>query len=121
VSNPKLVSGHLRCWHKGLETYLADGTRVPPSFQHHHRLRTKVSIHCGHMPSGSISRSLPIKFVAADAGFLPPGPCTDFADMLCSVVAQEIRKIGVARNGDQEDRELEHVGLHEVMTLKEQS
>jgi hypothetical protein len=62
-----------------------------------------------------------IKFVAADAGFLPPGPCTDFADMLCSVVAQEIRKTGVARDGDQEDRELEHVGLHEVMTLKEQS
>jgi hypothetical protein len=26
--------------------------------------------------------SLPIKFVAAEAGFLPPGPCMDFADML---------------------------------------
>jgi hypothetical protein len=26
--------------------------------------------------------SLPIKFVAAEAGFFPPGPWTDFADML---------------------------------------
>jgi hypothetical protein len=27
--------------------------------------------------------SLPIRFVAAEAGFFPPGPCIDFADMVC--------------------------------------
>jgi hypothetical protein len=29
--------------------------------------------------------SIPIKFVAADAGFFPPGPCIDLADMASSV------------------------------------
>jgi hypothetical protein len=29
--------------------------------------------------------SLPIRFVAAEAGFLPPGPCIDFADMVCGI------------------------------------
>lgn len=28
-------------------------------------------------------QGLPIRFVAAEAGFLPPGPCVDFADMVC--------------------------------------
>lgn len=34
------------------------------------------------LPDSSIDH-LPIKLVAAEAGFLPPGPCVDFADMLC--------------------------------------
>jgi hypothetical protein len=31
---------------------------------------------------GSLVISLPIKLVAAEAGFLPPGPAVDFADMV---------------------------------------
>jgi hypothetical protein len=34
-----------------------------------------------YIPSSQV---LPIKFVAADVGFLPPGPAVDFADMLCN-------------------------------------
>jgi hypothetical protein len=30
----------------------------------------------------AMASSLPIKLVAAEAGFFPPGPCTDFADIL---------------------------------------
>lgn len=67
-------------------TYLEDGKRAPPSYRHPHRLRNHVS-YCqlSRIPSTPRSHSLPIRLVAADAGFLPPGPCTDFADMLYSI------------------------------------
>jgi hypothetical protein len=65
-------------------THLEDGTRALPSYQHLHQLYpTMVSakfqdqfrLNC-RIPS------LPIKFVAAEAGFFPPGPCVVFADMV---------------------------------------
>jgi hypothetical protein len=51
-----------------------------------------------------ITGSSPIKFVAAEAGFLPPGPCTDFADILnvCpnySTSALDVAKLHIRRCG----------------------
>ena len=34
----------------------------------------------------------PIKFVAAEAGFLPPGPCVDFADMMSESRGRSVRR-----------------------------
>jgi hypothetical protein len=66
-----------------MRSYLEDGKQVPPSYQHLRQLRPHVSIK--PMPFELFASSfptLPIKLVAAEAGFLPPGPDIDFADMV---------------------------------------
>lgn len=56
----------------------------------------EVSNETWNTPTAS---SLPIKLVAAEAGFFPPGPCTDFADILglFEVVNLQLRANGSMR------------------------
>jgi hypothetical protein len=50
---------------------------MPPSYQLHLQLRTLSA-----QVTTTILFCIPIRLVAAEAGFLPPGPCVDFADIL---------------------------------------
>jgi hypothetical protein len=44
------------------------------------------------------ARSLPIKFVAAEAGFLPPGPAVDLADMIAAQRFMSLNFPGIRRD-----------------------
>ena len=50
-----------------------------------------------------IAASLPIKLVAAEAGFFPPGPCTDFADILGLLEVAEPLNLQLRANGSMRD------------------
>lgn len=56
---------------------------MPPSYLHLHQLAKKSVLSKHTKFSKPVSEGVPIRFVAAEAGFLPPGPAVDFADMLC--------------------------------------
>lgn len=51
---------------------------APPPAIH----RMSVKVHSMSIHSVESIISIPIKFVAAEAGFLPLGPCVDFADIV---------------------------------------
>lgn len=65
-------------------SYLVDDTPALPSSQHLHQLyeECKTQLCKTEGVRSPWNQSVPIKFVAADAGFLPPGPWVDFADMV---------------------------------------
>ena len=54
--------------------------------------------------------SLPIKLVAAEAGFFPPGPCTDFADILGLLEVAEPVNLQLRANGSMRDEQVKRSG-----------
>jgi hypothetical protein len=61
----------------------------------------KLAIYHASIEFLTSSWSLPIKLVAAEAGFLPPGPAVDFADMVCRWNLQAQSKRGHATERSQ--------------------
>ena len=66
---------------------------------------------------------VPIKLVAAEAGFLPPGPCMLFADMMEAKwaglssgqrIAERVEKGRGVINGKREGKSFQVVGSHHV-------
>lgn len=72
------------------ETHREDGTRALPSYrlllQLWHKSQRQASKI--YFQFSSANSSIPIRLVAAEAGFFPPGPCVVFADMLDSCEAR---------------------------------
>lgn len=87
-AQPRSVHLHL-CTGRAAPTYPADGTPMPPSCLLHHQLFTTTTVSpCDFKCEVTLATSighLPIRFVAADAGFFPLGPLTLFADIFSNI------------------------------------
>ena len=95
IVSARPISYRSRRWlaHK---TYPEDGKQAPPSFRRLHQLCRSQ-----YEPWNTVTAqsSLPIKLVAAEAGFFPPGPCTDFADILGLCEVAEPGNLQLRANG----------------------
>lgn len=63
-----------------------DGTLVPPSYQLHLQLLQLISMGLDLL---DCILDRPIRLVAADAGFFPPGPLTLFADIVTAISSRK--------------------------------
>ena len=61
------------------DSYPRDDMRALPSYQHHRQLSSHILVK-EHLRLKFAS--IPMRLVAADAGFLPPGPLTLLADIV---------------------------------------